>query len=595
MSETAQDLSLRVHLVAARVAGEAVRRVLRPVARRGNVRPGPLEGGRRLLILQLDGVSRSRLEWAFSNGHMPQLARRLARGGHRLSSSRSGAPASTPAFQAGLFYGVSPSVPGYNWYDRATGREVRMDSGPDACRVESRLAQRNRGLLEGGTSYFSIFGGGSAPRTFCLTGLVDFTLRPLCAGFNFWDHAASWMVHGVTAVSLAARLAWELGVGVVEGAARAASLGRLKHEPRFLLHRLLVAALMRELAVQGILVDMARGIPVVYADFVAYDEFAHRRGPDAPSAVAHLRSIDRAIAAIFASAEALPEMKYDVYVLSDHGNVATVPFESCTGLSLPEYLALADHGVPVPHELENAEALRLAQTRGLRNVVHRIRALPRGARRFAARLLDRMEDRLIGHPLGFARGDRVVTAEAGDLAHVYFRGTDRPQTLDAIRRDHPGVLSALRESRAAGLVAVRGGERGFVLFRGDELDLANPEDVARIPHPEPQLLAEYLADLLAIDESGDLVVEGWRGPEEKPVAYAWEFGSHGGIAPEETESFVIHPREVTFRFDDVKRPSELYGFFVERYRTPARPRRRVPEPPRHIEPDPARRVEPEWA
>ena len=549
-----------------RAVRASVRRALFPVARRGNVRPPPLEAGRRLLLLQLDGVSHRRLRWALEHGLLPHLARRLAQGGHRLARLRSGAPSSTPAFQAGLFYGRSPSVPGYVWYDRARRSEVRMDSGPEVCRVEAQVASNAPALLAGGTSYFSIFAGGAALRTFSLAGLADFTLRPLTRGFNAWDHAASWMVHGVTAVNLAARLGWEITAGLFEGARWTASLGRLKHEPRFFLHRLLVAALVRELAVQGLVVDMARGIPVVYADFVAYDEFAHRRGPDSPLALAHLRSIDGALAAIFAAAEALPEQRYDVYVFSDHGQVATTPFEASSGLSLPEYLSLADKGVPLPRDLGASAARSLARTRGVRAALRRIRSLPAGTRRWARRALDLAEGRIVGHALGSSVSDRIATAEAGDLAHVYLLDADRPQRIEEIRTSHPAVLAALRESRAVGIVAVRGGARGFALFRGNELDLADPADVARLPHPEPELLAGYLADLLSLPESGDLVVQGWRGEGQQPVAYAWEFGSHGGVAPEEIETFMLHPADAGFDFERVRRPAELHRFFMERYR-----------------------------
>src|SRR5690242_13336031 len=102
----------RVRDALARWAGPAVRHVLRPLARRGHLRPGPLEGGRRALLVQLDGVSLRRLRWAMREGYMPYLARRLDRGHSGLQAAWSGAPASTPSFQAGLLYGVSPSVPG---------------------------------------------------------------------------------------------------------------------------------------------------------------------------------------------------------------------------------------------------------------------------------------------------------------------------------------------------------------------------------------------------------------------------------------------------------------------------------------------------
>ncbi len=557
----------RVGDALARVTGPGVRHVLRPLAERGHLRPGPLEGGRRLLLVQLDGVSRRKLAGAAREGHMPFLARRLDEGRLALSTTRSGAPASTPAFQAGLLYGVAPSVPGFAWYDRRSGREVRMDRASDAAEVEARLSERNPPLLRGGTSYFSIFSGGAALPHFCLSGLSgDPPLEALAEGFSGWDALASAIVHSVTAARTAGRLAHELVTGVWEGAIWSLTLGRLKNEPRFLLHRLLVGALMRELAVEGMIIDIARGVPVVYCDLIAYDEFAHRRGPDSPEALSHLRSMDLALAAIFAAAEAVPELRYDVYVFSDHGHVATRPFESFTGLSLPEYLALADGGVAVPRRLGGEDAVRLAQTRSLRTL---LAAWPAAARGPIGRGLDRLERGVVGHALGFARRDRVVTAEAGDLAHVYFTDEHAPIDLECVRAAHPGVLEALRECRAVGLVAVRNGRRGAALLGGHELDLDRPEDVARLPHPDPPLLATYLADLVSLPGSGDLVVLGWRGENEATVAYAWEFGSHGGVAPEEIESFMLHPPGCGLRFSDAVRPDALYRALHQAYRTPA--------------------------
>jgi hypothetical protein len=149
---------------------------------------------------------------------------------------------------------------------------------------------------------------------------------------------------------------------------------------------------------------------------------------------------------------------------------------------------------------------------------------------------------------------------------VYLLEGDAPQSYTEIRARYPAVLAALRASRAVGIVAVRGGARGFALFRGQEYDLADPADVARLPHPEPELLADYLADLLSLPESGDLVVQGWRGEGEQTVAYAWEFGSHGGVAPEEIETFMLHPSDAAFDFERVRRPAELHRYFMERYR-----------------------------
>jgi hypothetical protein len=85
--------------------------------------------------------------------------------------------------------------------------------------------------------------------------------------------------------------------------------------------------------------------------------------------------------------------------------------------------------------------------------------------------------------------------------------------------------------------------------------------VARLPHPEPTLVAAYLRDLLALRDSGDIVVQGWRGDGRETVAYAWEFGSHGGVAPEELECFVAHPADCALPFRGALRPRELHAWF----------------------------------
>lgn len=513
-----------------------MRGLLLPLADLGRFARGRPAELRRLVIVQLDGVSRARIEEAMAEGYMPFLASRLASGRHVLTSTRSGAPASTPAFQAGLFYGVSPAVPGFVWFDRATGREVRMDRPEDAAALEARLAARQPGLLRGGTSYFSIFSGGAADPHFCLSGLAGELDHLEWYGRNLgaWDALASLLAHSVTATRGAGRVAQEVAAGLVDGLRWSIAVGRVKNEPRFLLHRVLIGGILRELAVQSVLVDLSRGIPAIYVDFMGYDETAHRRGPGARAALRHLASADAALATIFAAAEAVPELRYDVYVLSDHGHVATRPFESLVGVTLPEFVALAERGDPLPR------VQRAWPDRGL----------------------------LGGRTLGGGRADGLATAEAGDLAHVYFLHEREPLPLQAIRVRHGRLLAALSASRAVGLLGARGGRRGFALVHGDVVDLADPREVRRLPHPDPALLATYLSDLLSLPESGDLVVLGWRGDGRDVVAYAWEFGSHGGVAPEETECFVAHPRSCVFRFEDALRPSVLHHFFERTYRLP---------------------------
>ena len=117
--------------------------------------------GRRFVILHLDGVSKKRLERGMADGTLPRLRDFLARGDYGLSPLYAGSPSSTPSFQAGLLWGTRADTPGFLWYDKRRGRIVSMNSKVDAARVEDEVCAGRRGLLEDGTTYFSLFTGGS--------------------------------------------------------------------------------------------------------------------------------------------------------------------------------------------------------------------------------------------------------------------------------------------------------------------------------------------------------------------------------------------------------------------------------------------------
>lgn len=457
--------------------GDARRAALRALLR-GLAGPARLAAPqrRRLLLVQLDGVSRARLQAAVGHGRMPAVAALLEARTHRLAAVRAVAPASTPAYQAALFYGRSPSVPGFRWIDRATRREVRMDSAADATRVERGLAAAGGpGLLRGGSASLSLFCGGAARRRFCISSLPGVPAAGCAARAGPAPALAAALVRSAGVLRGMLNGAGEAGAGAVDGVRWSRAVGRTEHELRFLGHRIALAGLFRDAALHELLLDLACGLPAVFVDLLAFDSAAHRRGPDAAAVARRLDAMDGAVGLLVAAAAAVPELGYEVVVLSDHGHVATVPFELAAGAPLSAVLA----------------------------------------------------------------GDGAAVADAGDLAHVYFLDDPGPLPLEAIRRRHGRALAALVSTGA--LLAARGGRRGLALAGGTVLDLADPRDVARLPHPDPAGAAAALASLVSLRDAGDVVVLGWRGPGLVPFAFAWEFGSHGGISPEELDCFAIHP------------------------------------------------------
>src|SRR6185369_8998803 len=79
-------------------------RLIRRLRRGGR----PERARQRLVVVQIDGLSRTVFDRALAEGHMPFVAKMLARGRHSLHPMSVGMPTSTPAFQMAAMYGVQP-------------------------------------------------------------------------------------------------------------------------------------------------------------------------------------------------------------------------------------------------------------------------------------------------------------------------------------------------------------------------------------------------------------------------------------------------------------------------------------------------------
>jgi type I phosphodiesterase/nucleotide pyrophosphatase len=558
-----------------RAVRSLVRSILRPIAAGGRKARPPLPSGRRMLLLHLDGVGRNQLDAALREGYAPNVAQLLDSGRYLVSNCRAGAPTSTPAFQAGLLYGCDADIPSFTWYDKRRRRAVRMDSHEDARRIEQDLERRGEPLLAAGSVYCSIFSGG-APRRWALSGIFEkLTARDFGweedapAASLARDLAAAALVHTATAGRISGALLLDIASGLIETARWASHVGSLQHEPQFLFHRVLTECLFAEFAANATVIDVARGTPIVYACFIGYDEYAHRRGPYSRMAMLKLFELDRALGRILAAVDAVPELGYEVYLFSDHGQAATRPAEQIVGESLGEHLlsdtpAQNEHLRPVAFGGagggEAAEAA--AHARWLRALA---RTLPGalgkaalGWARHTARALDAAQ------PEGVRADGPLLVVPAGDIAHVYSTDVPEPCLEAELRGRHPGLIERCANSPVVGVALLRTAQGPVALRNGRRFDLERPSDAAEVSrligHP---LAAIYCKDLLALRSAGDLVLIGAGAGQT--VAYPWEFGSHGGLAWDELETFVVHPAHLgEAPFAHVVRPRELHAFFSAR-------------------------------
>ena len=516
-------------------------------SRLGAVDRSPLPSGRRFVVVHLDGVSRRALALALRKGFMPTLARWLEEGAFRLLPTLSGAPASTPAFQATLFYGERGDCPGYQWHDKRRNKRVRMDDALEVHRYEKSLGRRGRGILRGGSTYFSIVGGGAEEPTFALSRLA-FGI-PL-GGIddpdkNGWDRLASWLAHAVPLARSAARLFGSGPSEILDSLAWSLEKGTAKNEAKYLLNHFLLAELGREVTTYLTVLDVCRGVPAIYAVYAGYDEAAHRRGPFSAEALAELAKADEALAHIAEAIGARPELRYELYVLSDHGQEPTRPAEEILhGTGLADWILA---GGPTDAHARGPE--RVGDVLALPDASHCAGGIETGG--------------------GEEGRPPLVVADAGDLAHVYFMDMPAPHDLRSLRRRWPAQLRATIDCPASGIVAVRGGLRGFAFVRGHQADLAQEGALRGLVDVDydPEVLRRYLQEMLTTPSAGDLVVYG-AGVPGGDVAYAWEFGSHGGVGSGGVETFLVHPAGVDAARLASAGPAELHAFFHERFLSP---------------------------
>lgn len=542
-------------------------RLLRlPVSEGPGIRPG-------LVMIQIDGLSRRQLERAINTAELPFLQRLIQREQYQLHDLYSGLPSSTPAVQAELFYGVKCAVPAFSFRDHQTGQVVRMYDAQAADCIEGRLmaqaVKEDRGnpLLSGGSAYSDNFHGGAEETHFCAAsigwGQALRAANPFVMLAFLLANFCSFMRVGILVLL-------ELGLSVFDVFRGLRQGQNLIKELKFLPTRVAISILLRELCVIGGKIDISRGLPTIHINLLGYDEQAHRRGPDSLFAHWTLKGIDDAVARLWRAASRSQLRHYEVWVYSDHGQVAVRPYSAIAGYTL-------DHAVQTALKTLGDRALPLEAANGGSEQTQRIRLMGGGRiQKFFARLAIASSE-----PVGNREGNRnrenpVVTA-MGPVGHIYLpprlRREDHAFLSRELVKQHciPAVLMA----RGRGVVAV--------VTAADEYCL--PQDRARllgISHPFLDAAGEDLVALCEHADAGDLVLLGWR-EGVRAITFAEENGAHGGPHPQETQGFALLP--VDAPIPDVGngtslRPTVLraaalseLGRVGERMRRPYRPAR----------------------
>jgi uncharacterized membrane protein YvlD (DUF360 family) len=503
-------------------------------------RPGP-----GFVILQVDGLAEPILRDALRTGYMPFLNDWLAEGTHRLGRYEALAPSMTSAGQVGILHGVQPGIPAFRWWEKERNYLMVSNHPEDAFEIERRASNERDLLRDGGTSISNLVSGGATRAIATNSQLAKGGQGLQMRSFSLFLYNPYNLTRGV---------AQFIGAVVTEYfQARRQRVRDVK--PRisrgmpFPFLKASTTTIMRDMVTDLIIGEMGRGTPVIYADYLGYDEVAHHTGPERPEAMAQLDRVDRMVRSLARAAEDAPR-PYHFLLLSDHGQTQGAPFEDRYGIGLEALIRSLTEG-----EVSSLDATNDVEGWGHVNtfLTEAARAPGASGRIVSRALRGESEDGVVqlddapevkGASTGEAEIPDLVVAASGNLANIYFTEVRERLSLEGLARLHPQLLPGLVRHEGIGFIMVRSEEHGaLVISREGMRNLETGEVEGEDPlRWYSEHTPANLRELDAYEHIGDIFVISMYDPSTEEVApFEHQVGSHGGLGGMQTKAFVMYP------------------------------------------------------
>jgi uncharacterized membrane protein YvlD (DUF360 family) len=490
-------------------------RVVQRIARRSGERVVTDVPG--IVFLEIDGLALPVLQRAMRDGHAPTMARWLGDGTHRLAEWEPDLSSQTGSSQAGILLGSNDDIPAFRWVEKERRVLIACSSPQDCAELERRHTVGAGLLADGGASRGNLFSGGADHMILTVSRMeAERSANPgyrafLANGFNV---ARTFVLFG-----------WE----VILELSAAARERRRDVRPRghrggvYPFLRATVCVIARDLIVYGILTDMMKGRPAIYATFSSYDEVAHHSGLERDDTLEALRKLDQQFARI-ERARRYAARPYALVVLSDHGQTQGATFRQRNGYGLDELVekSLAHGGV---------------------------RALAGGDEQDA--MVGRAAAEATGHKAKPAKNDvsgrDVVVLGSGNLGLVYLMEEERRLTLEELETRHPHLLPALRSHPHIGWLLVSSAEHGAVVLGGDGVRYLEED---RVEGVDPlagfaPTAAQHILRTDGFEHAPDILLGSFYDAAlDEGCAFEELISFHGGLGGPQTRPFLLYPAQL---------------------------------------------------
>ncbi|HKF13941.1 MAG TPA: phage holin family protein [Gaiellaceae bacterium] len=471
-----------------------------------------------MIFLEIDGLALPVLRRAMRDGNAPTMARWIEESTHRLTEWEPDLSSQTGASQAGILLGSNEDIPAFRWVEKETGRLMTCSAPADCARIESERATGNGLLVDGGSSRGNLLSGEAEEVILTVSRMEE--EKRANPGYR------AFFANGFNVTRALVLFGWEV---VLEWTA-ALRARRRDVRPRghrggiYPFMRAAMCVVVRDLIVYGVLTDMMRGRPAVYATFSSYDEVAHHSGLERSDTLEALRKLDQQFSRIDRARRYAPR-PYLIVVLSDHGQTQGATFKQRNGYGLDEL---------VQRSLASGTVEEIAGGDEQHAMVGNAIGEATGKKPKK-------------HAKNDVSGEQVVVLGSGNLGLVYLMDEPRRLTLEDIEARHPRLIPELRAHPQVGWILVRSSSDGAVALGAEGAHFL--ED-GRIEGRDPLAnFSPYAAHHLSRTDSfphvADIMVGSFYDPDlEEGCAFEELISFHGGLGGPQTRPFILAPAEL---------------------------------------------------
>ena len=488
-----------------------------------------------ILFLEIDGLALPVLRDAMRDGSAATMASWIAEDGYRLAEWETDLSSQTGASQAGILLGSNEDIPAFRWVEKETGRMMVCSSPADCAEIERRHATGIGLLVDGGSSRGNLLSGEAEE--------VILTVSRAEAEKRANPGYRAFFANGFNVTRALVLFGWEIALELT-AAARAKRRGVLPRGHRgglYPLMRGVMCVIVRDLIVFGVLTDMMRGRPAVYATFSGYDEVAHHSGLQRADTMEAMRKLDQEIARI-ARARRYAPRPYEIVVLSDHGQTQGATFKQRNGYGLDEL---------VERSLEQGEVAGYAGGDEQDAMVHH--AVEEATGRKKKKSKSDVSDR------------QVVVLGSGNLGLVYLMEVQHRLTLEELEDRHPRLIPALREHPHVGWLLVRSAEHGAVVLGPAG---ASYLDEGRVEGEDPlapfsPTAAQHLLRTDGFAHVADIMIGSFYDPMiDEGCAFEELISFHGGLGGPQTRPFILAPPRLELPAEPILGAAAVHGLLA---------------------------------